>query len=332
MTVWKAWRRLAAIPLAVFGLVFAGSAVVFALGEDTAPPREARSPAKPTAPEPREELPAARGYERIAVALRGETEGSSYAYVVSLDGSDRVRLTEPPSGSTTLNDGYTAWSPDGNTIVLVRQLIDAGGQPTPPHLYAIAPDGSNVRQLTRGPMADLLPAWSRDGSRIAFSRVTGEATDVFTMRADGTRVTQLTAEPAAHEDMPAYSPDDQLIAYTRVERNSEDIWVMNADGTEQRELLGGEHVDGTPDWSPDGSRLTFVRDGHIATMNADGTRIDVLTSGELKDSGPKWSPDGTRILFTRDPGQVLVMDADGSGLARVPLDGQAGGASWGPAE
>jgi Tol biopolymer transport system component len=329
----RAWRRtlwLAAIPVAVFALVFALSSAVFALDEE-APRATTTDRGVTRVAASSDEPPAATGDERIALALRGEGVGDSYAWFVSLDGSNPVRLSEPPNATTTVNDAYTAWSPDGSTIVLVRQVIDANGQPTPPHLYAIAPDGTDLRRLTRGPQADLLPTWSPDGSRIAFSRVTGESTDVFTMRSDGTDLRRLTSARTAHEDMPSYSPDGQLIAYARVE-GGEDIWVMNADGTEQRELLGGEGHDASPDWSPDGERIAFVRDGKIAVMNADGTGIELLTSGEIPDAGPQWSPDGTRILFTRDPGQVLVMNADGTGLVRVPIRGQVGGPSWGPLE
>jgi hypothetical protein len=98
------------------------------------------------------------------------------------------------------------------------------------------------------------------------------------------------------------------------------IWFSLGDEAATRSLEAGRRP-----------RIAFVRDGHVAVMDADGRGpVRVLTNGELKDSHPQWSPDGERILFTRDPGDVLVVKADGRGLARVPLDGLAGGASWQP--
>ncbi len=331
MAAWMRLRWVAGVPLVVFALVFGASLVWFSLGGNEATRSAAHASAEGQHRSPnREELPPASGDERIAIALLGASERESYVWTVSLDGSNLIQLTRSAADGKTVNDSFTAWSPDGRTIAFVRSFVDAAGKPGLPHLFAMAPDGSRVRQLTRGSNPDLLPSWAPDGSRVAFARVVGEATDLFAIRPDSTGLTRLTNEPRVHEDMAAFSPDGGQIAYARVTKENEDLWLMDADGSNARELLAGEHADGSPAWSPDGTRIAFVRDGHVAVMEADGGDVRVLTSGELKDSHPQWSPDGTRILFTRDPGDILVMNADGSELARVPVQGVAGGASWAP--
>jgi Tol biopolymer transport system component len=78
-----------------------------------------------------------------------------------------------------------------------------------------------------------------------------------------------------------------------------------------------------PRWSPDGSRIAFVRspighltryagDGDVYVMDADGTHVQRITQG-LNTSSPAWSPDGSQLVFVTNQGQQLVvMDADGS--------------------
>jgi TolB protein len=314
--------RWLAVPVATFAIVFGASFAYHSRAEDEAPSASTTG-AKISAPS---------GKERIAVSIREEQEGQSYVYLISQDGSGVKQLTFPPSEDAVADDGFAAWSPTGESIVIVRQVVPDPANPGHPNLYTISPDGTGLRRLSGDDDFDILPSWSPDGTRIAFSRLVDEqSTDVFTMNADGSDVARLTNDPEAHEDSPGWSPDGQHLVFTSV-RGNEDLWVMRADGSDKKLLLGGPRHDGSADFSPDGTQIAFVREGHIAVMRVGGAEIRVLTSGEVKDSGPQWSPDGHRILFIRDPGELFVMNADGTGLAQVPIEGQAGGASWGPAE
>jgi len=311
MRALRSGRALAIAPVAVFVVAFGVSFAVHS-SDDSEPPATPSS---------------AGGEERIVVSVR-EGEGAAYLWVVSVDGSDAVQITRAPSADATAADASPAWSPDGDWIAFSRQVVDRSGQPTRPRLYLVAPDGSTLRQLTSGDAFDIAPAWSPDSSRVLFGRLVGETTtDLFTVRLDGGGIVRLTDDPRRHEDLAGYSPDGQRIAYTSVRRD-EDIWVMNADGSGKELLLGGRPPDGLPAWSPDGRRIAFVHAARIAVMNADGSNARVLGP---KGTHPQWSPDGTRILFTGDPDGIFVMNADGSGLARVPIEGQAAGASWEPA-
>ncbi|MFQ5473818.1 MAG: TolB family protein, partial [Dehalococcoidia bacterium] len=113
----------------------------------------------------------------------------------------------------------------------------------------------------------------------------------------------------------------------------DDIYVMNADGTNATNLTNHPNTDGTPDWSPDGTRIAFQsdRDGDpdIFVMNADGSNPVRLTDDFASDTDPAWSPDGTRIAFQSDrEGEfdIFVMNADGSGQTRLtsgPVNGRS---------
>jgi Tol biopolymer transport system component len=171
-------------------------------------------------------------------------------------------------------------------------------------------DGSDVTRLTDHPAPDASPAWSPDGSKIAFTSkrdVDGEQfdganlppydeadSDIFVMEVDGSRVVQLTDND--DDDVgPAWSPDGSRIAYTSYPLGS-DLFIMNADGTSQERLTytGGNY---DPTWSPDGSRLLFTSgrtpDADLFVMNLDGTGRTQLTDGPAFDGDPAWFT-GTR--------------------------------------
>src|SRR5205807_7319605 len=83
--------------------------------------------------------------------------------------------------------------------------------------------------------------------------------------------------------------------------------------------------DSQPDWSPDGTRILFVRSGAIFVMFADGSGQAGLIPGP-GDLSPRWSPDGTRIAFSRD-GMIVVAAADGSEERVLTAGSQP---SWSP--
>ena len=130
-------------------------------------------------------------------------------------------------------------------------------------------DGSAPTRLTRDPAEEFDPAWSPDGTKIAFSRFTGRRYQIFVMNADGTNAVQLTNGDSAASDA-VWSPDGSRIAYTLC-RASCDIYVMNADGGRARRLTYGERPgDESPTWSPDGRRIAFADLMGLFVMSADG--------------------------------------------------------------
>jgi Tol biopolymer transport system component len=108
------------------------------------------------------------------------------------------------------------------------------------------------------------------------------------------------------------------------------IEAMNADGSGRVSLTTDAADDRAPVWSPDGTRIAFVRGSSeaygIYVMNADGSgQTQLSTDPTTNDSGPAWSPDGKRLVFARrargqswsGPASIYVMLADGSGVTRL---------------
>jgi Tol biopolymer transport system component len=144
--------------------------------------------------------------------------------------------------------------------------------------------------------------------KIAFTR----DTDIYTMNADGSQVTNLTTGPGwetsgfAHEENyePVWSPDGTKLAFTGDRDWNLEIFVMNADGSDPVRLTRHGDTDTHPTWSPDGTKIAWANDrgeyGYergIYVMNADGSKKTDLTPGTRGGDYPSWSPDGTKIAF-----------------------------------
>ena len=193
-------------------------------------------------------------------------------------------------------------------------------------IFAMNADGTNVVQLSDNTAFDVQPAWSPDGTRMAFASNragNGIINDVYVMNADGTNVVRLTSDPA-DDQQPVWSPDGTRIAFVSNRDGNNEIYVMNADGTSVVRLTNDLGNDVQPAWSPDATKIAFVsnRTGNneIYAMHTDGTNVVRLTTDNADDGAPAWSPDGTQIALrsNRDGNpDIYVMHADGTNAVRL---------------
>jgi len=104
-------------------------------------------------------------------------------------------------------------------------------------------------------------------------------------------------------DEPVISPKSDRVVFVK----DRGIWSAPIDGsTQARRYFYARGDSGSPEWSPDGSRLAFVsnRGDHsfIGIYTNDATPIVYLAPSTSRDASPRWSPDGKRIVFVRRPG------------------------------
>jgi Tol biopolymer transport system component len=151
------------------------------------------------------------------------------------------------------------------------------------------PDGRGARPLTRDPLArDSDPAWSPDGSRIAFVRRQPRlGAAVFLVGPDGRGLCRLTPFSVSAYT-PAWAPDATRLAYVTGDGRGFGLELVNADGSGRR-LLTPQRLDFNPAWSPDGSEIAYSREASLYLIRPDGSRLERLTSGMIDDN-PAWRP------------------------------------------
>jgi Tol biopolymer transport system component len=196
-------------------------------------------------------------------------------------------------------------------------------------IWTVNADGSGLVDLTAdSPAIDMDPAWSPDGTKIAFASNRGGTNfDLYVMNADGSGVTKITDSPFDDTD-PAWSPDGSRIVFVSARSQNagdigdspNEIWVMNADGSSPKRLTFNRVLDDDPSFSPDGTRIAWAHFGgstgfDIWVMSADGGGQAQLTYADGDDEQPSWSPDAQSILFSsqRDGG----LGIKGGGLGRI---------------
>jgi Tol biopolymer transport system component len=198
-------------------------------------------------------------------------------------------------------------------------------------IYKMDADGTNSTRLTNNTANDLWPAWSPDGTKIAFTtdgdgRFNDAKFEIYRMNADGSNPMRLTNNTALDEES-AWSPDGIKIAFVTRRDGNLEIYAMDADGSNQTNITKKTFADDWPAWSPDGTKIAFATDRdsgfgqhEIYTMNADGSNQTRLTNNSADDTTPDWSPDGTKIAFATDRNgmrEIYTMDADGSNQTRL---------------
>ena len=138
------------------------------------------------------------------------------------------------------------WSPDSEKILYAANanaMVDAPDVDS--DIWVVNYDGTGHIQLTNDPASDINPAWSPDGSRIAFQSNRDGEYAIYVMNANGTGVVRLT-DPLMSATEPAWSPDGNRIVFVGTKLGQiANLYIVNVDGGDPEPLLT---ADSNPAW------------------------------------------------------------------------------------
>lgn len=155
-------------------------------------------------------------------------------------------------------------------------------------------------------------------SRILFT----DLSDILSMNPDGTDIVNITNNGSGNDD-PSYSPDRSTIVYSGQTGSASNLFVKNADGSGSATQLtfagSGWHAD--PEFSPDGSMISYNRGGDVYVMPAAGGSGTVIASDAKFDANAEWHPGGGTLVFQSrkdDPDwEIYTIPAGGGGYNRI---------------
>jgi TolB protein len=202
------------------------------------------------------------------------------------------------------------------------------------------------------PDAEYEPAWSPDGSKIAFIAGTQSGSHLYVMDVDGSNIVQLVELGGAlyggYFPGPTWSPDGKRIAYTTELNYHQEIWIINMDGSGARRIIDDEtQHQSQPIWSPDGNLIAYVCNyREVEESNTDNicfVDVNDLTAKRLTDFSDNsslydlsWHPDGEQIIYRKvapdlSKSEYYLIDRDGSNLTLLPfLQTEDRMAAWSP--
>lgn len=228
---------------------------------------------------------------RGKIVFTSTRDGNQELYIQNGDGSGTERLT-----NTSENERFPAISPDGLQIAYVVQFAGK-------YIYVMDSDGSDARQITKSAW-NSDPSWSPDGNKLVIRRSSNSdaQSDIFSVDLNSGELQNITNTPTDREDNPDWSPDGKRLVYGVYKDGDSELFTISPDGSGKTQLTDNDISDVEAEWSPDGSKIAFVRNlpetnRKVHIMNADGSGVYELTHQFSQERSPSWSPDGSKMVY-----------------------------------
>ena len=222
-------------------------------------------------------------------------DGERLLFVSQKHGNNDIFLADifaknPRQVTTSVStDSHPIWTPDGKAILfdsdrlgytaifkidpahtnIVRQIIARGASDSAPDispngqsiafgsggtalLWLADADGTDLVQIGEGGF----PKWSPDGKTILFTSSKSGNADIWSIKPDGSEITQLTVD-VADDVEPCWSSDGKKIVFSSNRTGNFDLFVLDLEANKLNQLTSHPADDGGPEWSPDGKYIYF---------------------------------------------------------------------------
>ncbi len=241
------------------------------------------------------------------IVFSSNRSGPWRIWTIRPDGSG---LGELFPGAENEHDVDPVFSPDGKLLLFSSTRGGAAG------VWRTPVEKPRPERICDGDQAE----WSPDGKSIVLRR--REAIYVRDLATGQER--RITPPSFAHPSGPAWSPDGKQIAFACRWDAGNALFIVAAAGGEPTKIYDRQGAC-EPHWSPDGARLVYETETHVATIGPDGKKNRLVTFfGGVQRYG-RFSPDGAAIVFCqgtseRGPWELYVIPAQG-GTPRRLTDG-----------
>ncbi|MGE0589386.1 MAG: TolB family protein, partial [Cyclobacteriaceae bacterium] len=211
-------------------------------------------------------------------------------------------------------------SPDGNLVVYVRRGMNIMTDRREGNLWIVNANGTGNEKLTPHDGSESSPAWSPDGSRIAYVSSTDEGAEIFVFWLKTGRLAKLTQLNRSPRGL-VWSPDGKQIAFSMHVPGNELSLVKPPAKPDGAKWADAPRITTRLKHEADGSGYMEPGYAHLFVVPAEGGTARQVTSGNFQHrSSPVWSLDGKQLIFSSNRNDDWEYDFDNSELYSVNIN------------